>query len=350
MQIKFNNLMLEVTRKCNMQCHHCMRGEAQDVSMSIETIKKVFSQAKSIKHLTLTGGEPSLVPEVIEWITYYANNYGVKIGDFFCATNAKEYSEQFVKAISALYNICEKKITCCLTISVDQFHDRTDQKAWEEYKALPFYVPINEKWHLRKAEIINEGRAKTFHLGRHEMIYPEYIYDYKPTGFNLYIGDRVYINADGFVLLGADMSYEQQEENYIDNIHNSPLYEILMSCAYEIPLRYFEEDKKCFYGLHFDLEANTAYIAPLDDTKYFETAQQVIVAYQNALNNIQITPVNTDTQKIPNNLKLEFRFLPNDNNRCDGTQIIYKLPNKEPKTATIEILKLPLEEVKDNEW
>lgn len=350
MQIKFNNLMLEVTRRCNMQCSHCMRGEEQDTSMSSESIKKIFSQTKSIKHLTITGGEPSLVPDIIEWIAYYAKNYGVAIGDFFCATNAKEYSEQFVKAINSLYAICKKKITCCLTISTDQFHNNADPKAWKEYKALPFYVPINEKWHLDKADIISEGRAKTFHLGRHEMIYPDYIYDYKLSCFNLCIGDRVYINADGFLLLGADMSYEKQEEHYIDNIHSKPLDEILMSCAYDIPIRYFEEDKKCFYGLHFNLEENTAYTIPLDETKYFETAQQVIVAYQNALNNIQITPINTETRKIPDDLQLEFRFLPNENNRCDGTKIIYKLPNKEPKTAIIEILKFPIEEVKENEW
>ena len=30
MRIKFKNLMIEVTRKCNMACAHCMRGEQQD--------------------------------------------------------------------------------------------------------------------------------------------------------------------------------------------------------------------------------------------------------------------------------------------------------------------------------
>lgn len=350
MQIKFKNLMLEVTRKCNMQCAHCMRGEEQDVSMSSDCIEKIFSQTRYIKHLTITGGEPSLVPDLIMWITYYAKKYGVEIYDFFCATNAKKYSEEFVKHLNGLYEICKHKIGCCLTISTDQFHDNADPRAWAEYKKLKYYVPINEKWHLDKGDIISEGRAKTFHLGRHEMIYPDYLYDYKLDCFNLSIGDRVYINAEGFLLLNADMSYENQEEHYIDNVFSKPLDEILMSSAYKIPSKYFIEDKKCFYGLHFNSEEGTVYSIPIEDTRYYESVQQVIIAYQNALNNIQITPVNTKAQKIPDDLQLKFRSLPTTDNRCDGTEITYLLPNKAPKTVTIEILKLPLEEVKDNEW
>ena len=350
MQIRFKNLMLEVTRKCNMQCAHCMRGEQEDRSLSSDTIEKIFSQTSKIKHLTLTGGEPSLEPDVIDWISYYARNYSVEIGDFFCATNAKEYSEDFIRAINGLYNICTNKNTCGLSISTDQFHADADARALIEYRKLPYYVPAKEKDYLSKGVILNEGRAKANTLGRHSMITPDYIYDYQLSCFDLCVGDRIYINAWGQVLLNPDMSYETQEENFIDCVLCKPLDEIIMSCAYKIPNKYFEQNKKCFYGVKFSSEADTVYSIPISTEQYYERPEQAVVAYQSILNNIQLTPLNPKVTKIPDNLKLVFSFLQAEDNRCDGTKIIYKLPEKEPKTVTIEIFKYPLEEVKDNEW
>ena len=72
MRLIFKNLMLEVTRKCNMQCAYCMRGESQNVSMDSDTVRNVFQNVSRIEQLTLTGGEPSLAPDVLLWIVYYA--------------------------------------------------------------------------------------------------------------------------------------------------------------------------------------------------------------------------------------------------------------------------------------
>ena len=35
------SLILEVTRRCNMCCAHCLRGEAENIDMQKETIDKV---------------------------------------------------------------------------------------------------------------------------------------------------------------------------------------------------------------------------------------------------------------------------------------------------------------------
>ena len=42
------NLMLEVTRRCNLQCEHCMRGEAQNIDMPTKILKKALTQFDEI--------------------------------------------------------------------------------------------------------------------------------------------------------------------------------------------------------------------------------------------------------------------------------------------------------------
>lgn len=58
-KLNIYNLVLEVTRRCNMCCAHCLRGEAQNMDMQKETIDKLLDQTDSISMVTFSGGEPS---------------------------------------------------------------------------------------------------------------------------------------------------------------------------------------------------------------------------------------------------------------------------------------------------
>lgn len=62
------NMSIEITRRCNMSCAHCMRGDMQNVDLSHQDIRNVLKYVKDIHSLTLTGGEPSLNPEAIRYI------------------------------------------------------------------------------------------------------------------------------------------------------------------------------------------------------------------------------------------------------------------------------------------
>ena len=56
-KLNIYNLVLEVTRRCNMCCAHCLRGEAQNMDMQKETIDKLLDQTDSISMVTFSGGE-----------------------------------------------------------------------------------------------------------------------------------------------------------------------------------------------------------------------------------------------------------------------------------------------------
>ena len=62
------NLIFEVTRRCNLCCEHCLRGEAQNMDMTKETVDKVLDRVESISSLTLSGGEPTLNIPIIRYI------------------------------------------------------------------------------------------------------------------------------------------------------------------------------------------------------------------------------------------------------------------------------------------
>ena len=54
--MNFEKLYLEVTRECTMRCEHCLRGENEHKSMSIETLENSLKDIKHIHTLLLSGG------------------------------------------------------------------------------------------------------------------------------------------------------------------------------------------------------------------------------------------------------------------------------------------------------
>lgn len=69
--------MVEITRKCNKKCPHCMRGEAQDVTISEELIDKLINETEDVLSMSIGGGEALLEieriqSEIYEEFTYHA--------------------------------------------------------------------------------------------------------------------------------------------------------------------------------------------------------------------------------------------------------------------------------------
>ena len=60
-------LNMELTRRCNMQCAFCARGQAQNIDMSHEVIDATLNQLNGvyINNLRLNGGEPLLGSEAL---------------------------------------------------------------------------------------------------------------------------------------------------------------------------------------------------------------------------------------------------------------------------------------------
>jgi MoaA/NifB/PqqE/SkfB family radical SAM enzyme len=62
--LSLDNVIIEITRRCNMKCEHCLRGAQQRLDIPDDVLSKFFLRIRDsyINHLCLTGGEPSLAP------------------------------------------------------------------------------------------------------------------------------------------------------------------------------------------------------------------------------------------------------------------------------------------------
>lgn len=60
-KVSVNCLCLEITRRCNLECAHCLRGNSEFKDMSDEILNNIFSDISSIHELDLGGGNHFLL-------------------------------------------------------------------------------------------------------------------------------------------------------------------------------------------------------------------------------------------------------------------------------------------------
>jgi len=214
-----SNLVIEITRRCNANCAHCLRGPAQRMNISRETITSIFSYVDRIGTLTLTGGEPSLKPGIIEEITNIIRWKHIELGSFYIATNGKSMyrREEFLDACDTLYMLSYEKEMCTLQVSNDEYHP--DFKGY--YEEDRPYVKTRLKKHYN---IIPEGRARENGIatGKEQTQPPWIVRDEDEI-----LEPVVYVSCNGNVLSNCDLSYKRIDSEAIGNINKDSLQTIV---------------------------------------------------------------------------------------------------------------------------
>ena len=91
-----STVVIEVTRRCNMCCAHCLRGDAQNVDIMPEYIDKSFEKFRpgtSISSITFTGGEITLNLAAIWYTLEVVKRRNISVYDFYMVTNGKDASK-----------------------------------------------------------------------------------------------------------------------------------------------------------------------------------------------------------------------------------------------------------------
>lgn len=241
--LTFHNLILETTRRCNMQCGHCLRGPAQRLNMSYGVMIALANQVDYISTLTLSGGEPSLVPDVLETIRMAFWHRDVQVGSFYVATNGKRIQRQFIDVMTSWFQTCDDNEVSRIDISNDMYHDQCylnpgadrmeEELNWLREDLCGF--KFNHEYMLRPASpganrgytfdyqygLLNMGRAKK--IGNQQVRQAEVeIEDNTVTE-----GD-IYINVHGDIIPGCDYSYVEQNNVKIGNVLNGDMHDILI--------------------------------------------------------------------------------------------------------------------------
>lgn len=225
------NLMFEAGRDCNMRCPHCLRGEPQKKSMKLKIVEKVLEDIDIISCLTITGGEPFLYPRVIGKITDEIVNRGITLDYFFMFSNGTLCTPRAVSSLKKLYEISEDRGACSLTFSRDEFHERPNFDAIDQWILELGEDVVNMRGEIGESRLLLEGRAEEngYDTLRKPSVDTPQI---RRDGDDILVEDgMVYINADGDVIFGCDFSYENQPKYKVGNVLEKPLKEILLSAG-----------------------------------------------------------------------------------------------------------------------
>lgn len=221
-----DNLIIEVTRRCNMACPHCMRGDAQKMDLDIEHVRRLFDRVSEIHTLTFTGGEPSLVPHIIDEIIEEARARGINIGNFYIATNGKDVSAEFSQVLMKLWWYCSDNEISSVDISNDAYHEY-DPDYLEKLSALRFVGKrTDEDYKDYRGSMISMGRAA--YMGTRYPSVEEMDLD---TEYGSISAGEFYLNCKGNILGCCDLSYQLQDDPRLIVCNVESLDELETACA-----------------------------------------------------------------------------------------------------------------------
>lgn len=212
---QLTDAIIEVTRRCNLRCEHCLRGDVQPLNLDPRLFNlfmdKLSEDVDQIYTLTLTGGEPFLVPHIIRECIEIIRGHEIEVTQLFVSTNGKVIGMGVQDAVLEIgrYNIeLDDGPYLGIKVSSDQFHEplNRDEITWWSVFS---HVTLEKQKELFEKNIIPEGRGMD--ISRRKEPWPIW-----PIG-KLYLeGDsafeeNLYLNAKGDVSFGCDYSYESQD-------------------------------------------------------------------------------------------------------------------------------------------
>jgi organic radical activating enzyme len=246
-KITVRELIIETTRRCNMNCGHCVRGDAQNQDFDIKYLDKLLEKLFFVDIITPSGGEPSLVPHIINNIVDAFEKNEVGVNSCGIVTNGKYISDDFILACKRLISLCEnnrKSVTWCsrdpyrhimrLHLSRDKFHETgeiIDQNRDKLRKIGHYWEDIfafSEDDRFRHQIILKEGRAKNF--GTQEISDKLVI----ENGYekNEVVLDLIYVNCFGEIFSDCCLSYDSQDKKdrfYLCHVDDFSL-DVLREC------------------------------------------------------------------------------------------------------------------------
>lgn len=233
-------MYLEITRKCTLECVHCMRGNRQNIDMSDEILDNALKDVTYIQELDLGGGEPLLAPRVIENIINKIRTYDIKVRKISFTTNGTVLTPRIVELIRELQEIAPLNVR----LSHDKFHllelyvkkltDRVDKNN-ELFTEMLGYNPKDKDFAMDDGIISRIGKAKSLTQEELDAI-NKWI---KPTYYHLssespntldvvkmYDWDKDVVQVCGSVVISAtgyltqmDKEYELEDKGPIFGLH-----------------------------------------------------------------------------------------------------------------------------------
>ena len=147
-KLSYDRAIVELTRRCNLACAHCIRGEPENVDLSFNDIDEFLEQTNSIYELIPTGGEPTLALPQLEYLLEGIKKRGILLYTLQITINGYIKSPELIQIIknyndyaettwkiAELRNLGLKRpeLPINVYVSADPYHvgyDLTDSYYW----------------------------------------------------------------------------------------------------------------------------------------------------------------------------------------------------------------------------
>jgi len=206
---------LEITRNCNLNCSHCLRGNTQNKTMSKEVIHEVFNKVDTITNIFFSGGEPLLAIDVIEEIIKEIKRRDIEINGFGMVTNGTVFNDKIHDVLFELYELSIDKNSCIVEISNDVFHNDSIynfpncEDMLRNKRKLETLVFVNKRQYIDYSNyhLLKEGRCKEGHV----ITKPQITLDKFKDG-TIEVFNDFYVNIYGDLISSCSIAYDRQKE------------------------------------------------------------------------------------------------------------------------------------------
>ena len=248
-KFKFKGLGIEITRKCNKKCKHCMKGESQNISISKNIIDKLFLDVEDCNEIQLFGGEPLLEIDIIDYLVDKIIESNWNVTAIQLTTNGTIQDSKICDVFKKFCNSRQDRFTL-LRISDDTFHNVN-----ESTKTFNYYKPIVDKinkelgreaislmttseseknnrkfliYSGRAVKYINENRNKFTPFGEIPVRCP-CCYNHRVKIINNEILCALQISATGNIGLFEEQSFELDDKMSFGNIIDSNITSLIIN-------------------------------------------------------------------------------------------------------------------------
>ena len=214
------DVVIELTRWCNMSCPHCMRGDRSKFRIKKDTITKFLDNFTRIDTLVFTGGEPSLAIDLMEFTLQYCRYHGIEVGSFWMATNGTNPTKKFFEIFREWLDYCDDNEGSGLRVSIDEYHDGIDgiwkfREFTEETKwSYPAFCLEERGAPDNHSYLISAGRAVMNYPAGRSIEHSISLIDWEikdEERFPGHIEAAIQLSAKGVILSTCDISFEEED-------------------------------------------------------------------------------------------------------------------------------------------
>lgn len=207
-KVYVSQLMIEVTRKCNLQCGHCIRGAEQKKNVDLSYITALLERIDGIGTIMFSGGEPALNAKAIRFAYQEAKRLDIPVEGFYVATNgtAASDSSDFLISLIEWYSYINEKDLAFVKVSEDEYHENERADVAEAIYALNFVEKEKTSYDVL---LFNDGFAADNGLPNASKYFElsEYSIEFED---NCISGDEpLYLSANGDIGFGCNFSYDR---------------------------------------------------------------------------------------------------------------------------------------------